>query len=112
MVTKGKLLKIYMNEALTYQGEEKKRFLKENLYQAIIKKLREADINGATVVRGIEGYGGEGFRSASVVDLSFDLPVIIEVVDTAEKIDAILPVIRAMVNKGVVMTIDVDIHEV
>lgn len=110
MVTKGKLLKIYMNEALIYHGEGKKRFLAESLYHALIKKLRDGNISGATVVRGIEGYGGEGFRSAGAMDLSFDLPVIIEVVDTAEKIDAILPEIRSMVNKGVVMTIDVDIH--
>ena len=112
MVKKGKILKVYMNEALTYHGGVKKRFLAENLYHAIIKKLRDSDISGATVVRGIEGYGGEGFQSASAVDLSFDLPVIIEVVDTAEKIDAILPTICSMVNKGVVMTMDVDIHEV
>lgn len=107
-VEKGKLLKIYMNEAVTARGE--KRFLAENLYHVIIKRLKKAGISGATVVRGIEGYGGEGFLSASVVDLSFDLPVIIEVVDTVEKIDAILPEIRSMVKKGVVMTLDVDIH--
>jgi PII-like signaling protein len=110
MAKKGKLLKIYMNEALTYDEGGKKRFFAENLYHAVIKKLKSAHISGATVVRGIEGYGGEGFRSASSVDLSFDLPVIIEVVDEAEKIDAILPEIRAMVNKGVIMTTDVEIH--
>ena len=109
MVVKGKLMKIYINEAVTVK--EKKRFMADNLYHVIIKTLKNSGISGATVIRGIEGYGGEGFHSSSVVDLSFDLPVIIEVVDKAEKIDAILPEIRSMVKRGVIMTMDVEIHE-
>lgn len=109
MAVKGKLMKIYINEAVTVK--EKRRFMVENLYHVIIRKLKSSGISGATVIRGIEGYGGEGFLSTSVVDLSFDLPVVIEVVDEAEKIDAILPEIRSMVKRGIVMTMDVEIHE-
>lgn len=107
MSQKGKLLKIYLNENATIK--EKHRFVSRNLYHAIVQKLHDSGIRGATVIRGIEGYGGDGFiHTTNIVDLSFDLPIIIEVVDTEEKIDAVLPEIKAMVKKGVILTIPVE----
>lgn len=99
---KCKLLKIYVGELQRYEGK--------SLYHAIILKLRELGVVGATVSRGVEGYGVDKLiKKAGILDLSADLPMIIEVVDNEEKISAVLPVIAPMVSKGLIYVVDVDV---
>ncbi len=95
-----RLVRIIINEDSIYKGH--------NLYHALVLKLRELDIAGVTVSRGIEGYGkGKRLQTARILDLSSDLPVIVEAVDTPERIEAVLPVIGEMVKEGLVMVSDV-----
>lgn len=99
---KCKLLKIYVGEAEKHQGKA--------LYHAVLLKLKELGIAGATVTRGVESYGAANLiRTARIVDLSADLPMMIEAVDTAEKIDAVSPIVSDMVKKGLIYTMDVDV---
>ena len=89
----GKLLRIFVGESDTWHGRP--------LYQAIVERVREAGLAGATVVRGIEGFGADSrIHTSRILRLSEDLPVVIEVVDTAERIDAIVPVLDEMVGEG------------
>lgn len=102
MQGKCKLLKIYVGELQRYEGK--------SLYHAIILKLRELDVIGATVSRGVQGYGVDKLiKKAGIVDLSADLPMVIEAVDTEEKINAVLPVISHMVKKGLIYVVDIDV---
>jgi PII-like signaling protein len=99
---KYKLLKIYVGELQRHEGN--------NLYHAIMLKLREHGIVGATACRGVEGYGLDKLiKKAGILDLSADLPMLIEAVDTEEKIDAVAPVISQMVNRGMIYMVDVDV---
>jgi hypothetical protein len=71
------------------------------LYEWIVRKAKECGLSGATVVRGIEGFGAHSsIHTAKILELSTDLPVIIEVVDTLEKIDSFLPVIDEAIPEG------------
>ncbi|MDP4092520.1 MAG: DUF190 domain-containing protein [Bacillota bacterium] len=99
---KCKLLKIYVSEDSKYKGH--------NLYHALVLKLREAGLAGVTVTRGIEGYGQEKrLHSARVLDIALSLPIIVEAVDTQEKIEKGLDVVREMVKEGLVTMSDVDV---
>jgi uncharacterized protein len=91
----GKLLRIFI-------GESDKHGRKP-LYQAIVEMLREEGMAGATVLRGIEGFGATSrLHTARILRLSEDLPIVIEVADTAERIEAIMPKIDEMVTEGMV----------
>jgi uncharacterized protein len=91
----GKLLRIFI-------GESDKHGHKP-LYQAIVEMLREEGLAGATVLRGIEGFGANSrLHTARILRLSEDLPVVIEVADTAERIEAIMPRLDEMVGEGLV----------
>ena len=91
----GKLLRIFI-------GESDKHGRKP-LYQAIVEMLREEGMAGATVLRGIEGFGATShLHTARILRLSEDLPIVIEVADTAERIEAIMPRIDEMVSDGMV----------
>jgi PII-like signaling protein len=91
----GKLLRIFI-------GESDKHGRKP-LYQAIVEMLREEGMAGATVLRGVEGFGAKShLHTARILRLSEDLPIVIEVADTAEKIEAIMPKIDEMVTDGMV----------
>jgi len=73
------------------------------LYEAIVMKARELHLAGATVLRGPMGFGANSrLHTAKVLRLSEDLPMVIEIVDSREKIDELLPHIDAMVNEGLV----------
>jgi len=103
MIGKAKLLKVYVGE--------KERFNNKPLYQYLVHWLKEQGISGVTVFRGIEGYGHDKvLRSARLLELSSDLPMILEIVDTVDKIDLIMPELTKMVPKGLVYTVDVEIH--
>lgn len=104
MVEKAKLLKVYVGE--------KERFKNKPLYQYLVHWLKEQGISGVTVSRGIEGYGHDKvLRSARLLELSFDLPLILEIVDTVEKIELIVPELTKMVPKGLVYTVDIEVHK-
>jgi hypothetical protein len=91
----GKLVRIFI-------GESDKHGRKP-LYQAIVEMLREEGLAGATVLRGIEGFGATSrLHTARILRLSEDLPIVIEVADTAERIEAVMPKIDEMVTEGLV----------
>jgi PII-like signaling protein len=91
----GKLLRIFIGESDTWHGRP--------LYQAIVERVREQGLAGATVVRGIEGFGAEShLHTSRILRLSQDLPVVIEIVDTEERIQAVLPLLDEMITDGMV----------
>ncbi len=91
----GKLLRIFIGETDTYQGK--------TLYEAIVLKARELNLAGATVFRGIMGYGAASrIHSIKLLRLSEDLPVMIEIVDAGENIDKILPFLDETVKEGLI----------
>jgi uncharacterized protein len=96
------MLRIYVGEGDHHEGKP--------LYSAIVMKLREAGVAGATVVRGIEGYGASSrVHTASILRLSQDLPVVIEAVDKPERIAAVLPAITEIVTDGLVTTEEIEV---
>ena len=93
-------LTIYIGDSFRY-GHKK-------LYYAIVEMLHDEGIAGATVLHGIEGYGADKqIHTARILDLSGDLPVVIIAIDRTEKIEAVLPKLDAMIDKGLVTTEEV-----
>jgi len=89
------LMRIHIGERDKYHGKP--------LYEAIVLLLRERGYAGATVLRGIMGFGASaGIHTEKVLRLSLDLPVIVECVDTSERIEAILPVLDSMIGGGLI----------
>jgi PII-like signaling protein len=89
----GQLLRIFIGESDRWHGKP--------LYEAIVRRVREEGLAGATVVRGIEGFGASSHMHTSrILRLSEDLPVVIEIADTKENIDRILPMLDEMVGEG------------
>jgi uncharacterized protein len=73
------------------------------LYEAIVLKARELQLGGATVIRGPMGFGRSShLHSAKILRLSEDLPMIVEIVDSQEKIDAFIPVLDQMMGSGLI----------
>jgi hypothetical protein len=91
----AKLLRIFVGERDRRHGQP--------LYVALVEEMRRVGLAGATVFKGIEGYGGHTtIHAARVFDLANDLPVLIEVVDAEERIRAFLPLLDAMIEEGLV----------
>ena len=91
----GQLLRIFIGESDRWQGKP--------LYEAIILRAREMGIAGATMLRGMMGYGAASrIHTAKILRLSEDLPIVVEIVDSKEKITALLPTIEEMVQEGLV----------
>ena len=91
------LLRIFIGE----RDRDKKT--KKLLYKKIIEVLREYDVAGATVLRGILGFGASTrIHEASILSLSEDLPVVIEVVDRKERIEKVLPIIDDLIESGLI----------
>ena len=89
----GKLLRIFIGENDKYEGQA--------LYEWIVHKARERGLAGATVLRGIEGFGAHSrLHTAKILRLSSDLPIVVEIVDTEEKIESFLPLIEDAVREG------------
>src|SRR5437773_2843092 len=89
------LLRIFIGESDRWQHQP--------LYEAIVLKARELHLAGATVLRGPMGYGKSSrLHTAKILRLSFDLPLVIEIVDTEEKINAFLPLLDQMMKGGLV----------
>jgi PII-like signaling protein len=91
----GCLLRIFIGESDKWQGKP--------LYEAIVLKARELHLAGATVLRGPMGFGANSrLHTVKVLRLSEDLPMVIEIVDSREKIDQFLPHVEQMVTEGLV----------
>jgi hypothetical protein len=89
------LLRIFIGESDRYQHQP--------LYEVIVLKARELHLAGATVLRGPMGYGKSSrLHVAKILRLSMDLPMVIEIVDTEEKIQSFLPILDAMMGGGLV----------
>jgi PII-like signaling protein len=77
------------------------------LWRALLERLRREGFAGATVIRGIAGFGAASvIHTSSIVDLSGDLPILIEVVDDQEHIDALVPILDEMVTAGALVTME------
>ncbi len=82
---------------------ERERYGHQPLYEAIVLKAREHGLAGATVLRGIVGYGHSSkLHTAKILRLSEDLPLVVEIVDSDEHIEEFLPVLDAMMSSGLV----------
>jgi hypothetical protein len=82
---------------------ESDRWEHKPLYEALVLKAREAGLAGATVLRGPMGFGANSrIHTAKILQLSMDLPMVIEIVDAAEKIEAFLPLLDGMMGGGLV----------
>jgi len=91
----ARLLRIFVGESDTYDGRP--------LYQAIVETLRREGLAGATVLRGIEGFGKSSrLHTAHILRLSEDLPIVIECVDTGDKVEGVLPSLDEMIGDGLV----------
>jgi hypothetical protein len=89
----GHLLRIFIGESDKHGGMP--------LYEWIVRKSREHGLAGATVLRGVEGFGAHSrLHTTRILRLSEDLPIVIEIVDTREKIESFLPVIDAAIPEG------------
>lgn len=99
----AKLLRLHFTERDRYQGKL--------LHEAMIEKCREMKIAGATVFRGLEGYGETAEIHRSHV-LKRDLPILVQIVDTAEHIEQLVPVLEAMMDKGLIAVSDVAVIRV
>jgi hypothetical protein len=93
----GVLLRIFIGESDREPGRD------ASLYEAIVRRAREARLAGATVLKGPMGFGKHSLvHAARLLELSTDLPVIIEIVDSEEKIRAFLPLVDELVTEGLV----------
>ena len=91
----GMLLRIFIGESDNYQGKA--------LYEQIVLKAREMNLEGATVTRGIMGFGADSrMHTAKLLRLSEDLPVVIEIVDTEDNLNKIIPFLDEVVIEGLV----------
>src|SRR5437588_6934440 len=90
------LLRIFIGESDRWEHKP--------LYEAIVLKARETHLAGATVLRGPMGFGKSSrLHTAKILRLSMDLPLVIEIVDSEEKIQAFLPILDKMMKGGLVM---------
>jgi PII-like signaling protein len=98
----AKRLRIYIGETDRYKGQA--------LYQALVEKAKELDMAGATVLRGLMGYGANSrIHTAHIMDLSMDLPLLVEIIDSEEYINKLLPHLDEMVLEGMVTMDDVEV---
>ena len=101
--TQGKLLRIFIGENDKRDGLA--------LYEWIVRKARESGLAGATVLRGLEGFGAHSrLHTAKILRLSSDLPIVVEIVDTEEKIESFLPIIDNAVGEGLATVESVEVR--
>jgi PII-like signaling protein len=99
----GLLLRIFIGESDRYEHKP--------LYEAIMLKARERGIAGCTVMRALAGYGAASrIHTAHITRLSMDLPIVVEIIDTAEKVRAFLPEVEEMVSGGLVTIEPTEVH--
>jgi PII-like signaling protein len=89
----GHLLRIFIGESDKRDGKP--------LYEWIVRKAKEQGLAGATVIRAIEGFGAHSrIHTAKIIDLSTDLPIIIEIVDELQKIEDFLSIVDSVIDEG------------
>ncbi|MBD3867272.1 MAG: DUF190 domain-containing protein [Acidobacteria bacterium] len=99
----GVLLRIFIGEGDHHEGRP--------LYEWLVLKAREHGLAGATVLRGLEGFGANSrLHTAKVLRMSADLPVVVEIVDAREKIDAFMPLVDQAVEEGLATLEKVEIR--
>lgn len=98
----GRELRIYIGESDQYKGRP--------LYQAIVEMLKAEGLAGATVMRGIIGFGAHSrIHTTNILRLSEDLPMVVVAVDSQEYIDRVLPRLDEMVTEGLITIHDVEV---
>ena len=98
----AKRLRIYIGEADSWESK--------SLYKALVLKAKELDLAGATVFQGCMGYGANSrIHTASLIDMSADLPIVIEIIDSAEYIEKFIPFLDKMVKEGMVTLDDIEV---
>jgi PII-like signaling protein len=97
--TPAKILRLHFSEHDRYRGKP--------LYEAVVEKCRELHIAGATVYRGLEGYGETAEMHRSHL-LTHDLPIVVSIVDSVENVARLLPVVEEMMDKGLIAMSDVE----
>lgn len=98
----GKRIRIFIGEAEEWQGKL--------LYRAIIELAQQQGIRGATVLRGIEGFGPEHHLSTErLPDIANNLPLIVEIVESAAQVEALLPLLDGIVQRGMITVAPVEI---
>lgn len=98
---RAKMIRIHFGEDDRWRGRP--------LYDAIVEEARRRDLAGATVYRGIEGYGASSRIHRRHLMTSSDLPVMVCIIDDAEKIEQFLPVLEKMVDEGLIAISDVEV---
>ncbi|HZC23923.1 MAG TPA: DUF190 domain-containing protein, partial [Candidatus Binatia bacterium] len=98
---KAKMLRIHFGEDDKWQNKP--------LYEAIVMKCRELDIAGATVFRGIEGYGASTLIHKRHLLFSSDRPIMITVIDTEEKVGKLIPILDEMLHEGLIAISEVEV---
>jgi len=98
---KAKMLRVHVGAKDTWEGEP--------LWEALVKRFHQLDLAGATVYRGVEGYGASGRIHRRAVWRSADEPITVVTVDSAEKIEKALPYLDRMVGSGLVAISDADV---
>jgi PII-like signaling protein len=89
------IARIYIGESDTWHGEP--------LYEAVVHLARERGLAGATVLRGIEGYGAKShLHTTRILALSQDLPIVIEIVDQEDRLRGVLPELDSMIGDGLI----------
>ena len=89
------LVRVFTGEACKWHGRP--------LYMALLERLRKEGVAGATVFHGVAGFGARSvLHTSSILRLSEDLPVVIEIVDTEERIEQLIPILDEMVPEGLV----------
>jgi hypothetical protein len=104
MVPKGpaKKLAIYIDENARLHGKP--------VYEILIETFYKNSIAGVSVFRGLAGYGSDGvFHTAKIIEFSTSLPLKLEVIDTSEKIDQVLPEVMLLVEEGLVEVSDTNV---
>lgn len=101
-IENGRLLRVIVGESDRFEGRP--------LYEAIVLRARELGLAGATATRALMGFGASShLHTAKILRLSFDLPVVIEIVDRPENIERILPFLEQAVTGGLVTLENVDV---
>jgi uncharacterized protein len=101
LVGRAKLVRIHVGENDQWNGRP--------LYEAIVEEARRLDLAGATVYRGIEGYGASTRIHRKHLLMSSDLPIVVSIIDEESKIQRFLPSVEAMVKEGLVAVSDVEV---
>ena len=100
---KAEVLRIFIGESDKHKGRP--------LYELIVEEARERGLAGATVARGILGYGAHSrIHTAKILRLSEDLPIVIEIVDTPERIEGFIPYLDDVVDEGLVIIEEARVH--